>query len=82
MKVKTKLFAMCYEIVGKREMEVELPDDAVVMDVLKYIEKDHHEIAELYDVIQVAVNWEFTDPNAKLKDGDEVALIPPVTGGK
>lgn len=82
MRVKVKLFAMCYEIVGKREMNLELADGAVVMDVLKHIEKDHHEIAELYDVIQVAVNWEFTEPATKLKEGDEVALIPPVTGGR
>ncbi|MYK92517.1 MoaD/ThiS family protein [Candidatus Poribacteria bacterium] len=39
------------------------------------------EIAEFYEVMQMSVNWEYATENTELAEGDEVALIPPVTGG-
>jgi len=81
MKVKVKFFAVCHEMFGRREEEMELVDGAVVKDILKRLEKEQAQFAEYYDVMQIAVNWEYANENTTLKDGDEVALIPPVTGG-
>ena len=81
MKVKVKYFAVCREMFNRDEEEMELPDGAVLMDILKRLEEEWPEIPEYYEVMQMSVNWEYATEMTKLSDGDEVALIPPVTGG-
>ncbi len=81
MKVKVKYFAVCREMFNRDEEEMELPDGAVLMDVLKRLEAEWPEIPEYYEVMQMSVNWEYATEQTELSDGDEVALIPPVTGG-
>ena len=76
MQVRVKLFAGLRERAGSAELELELPDGAVVGDALK-------EVRALTEGVPVvmAVNQEYADPSAPLHGGDEVALIPPVSGG-
>jgi molybdopterin synthase catalytic subunit len=64
------------ERAGAREIELELPDGARVADALE-------RMRGLTDGVPVvmAVNHEYADANATLQPGDEVALIPPVSGG-
>jgi len=81
MKVKVKYFAVCREMFNRDEEEMELPDGAVLMDVLKRLEAEWPEIPEYYEVMRMSVNWEYATEQTELSDGDEVALIPPVTGG-
>jgi len=81
MKVKVKFFAVFHEMFSRREENMELPEGSTVMDILKRIESEKPEFADYYDIMQIAVNWEYATKNALLKNGDEVALIPPVTGG-
>jgi molybdopterin synthase sulfur carrier subunit len=50
--------------------------------ILDRLEAEWPEIAEYYDVMQTSVNWEYATPDSELSDGDEVAFIPPVTGGR
>lgn len=81
MKVKVKYFAVCHEMFGRDEEDMDLPEGAVLMDILKRLEEEVPEIAEFYEVMQMSVNWDYATPATQLLDGDEVALIPPVTGG-
>lgn len=81
MKVKVKYFAVCREMFNRDEEEMELPEGAVLMDILKRLEGEWPEIPEYYQVMQMSVNWEYATEQTKLSDGDEIALIPPVTGG-
>ncbi len=81
MNITVKFFAVCHEMFGRREEQMELPDGAIVMDILKRLSLEKSEFSEYYDVMQISVNWEYANANTPLKDGDEVALIPPVTGG-
>ena len=81
MIIKVKFFAVCHQMFGRREEEMELADGAIVKDILQRLEKEQSQFAEYYEVIQISVNWEYAHENTPLKDGDEVALIPPVTGG-
>ncbi len=76
MHVRVRLFAGLRERAGAAELELELPDGAVVGDALK-------EVRALTEGVPVvmAVNHEYADPAAALHAGDEVALIPPVSGG-
>jgi molybdopterin synthase sulfur carrier subunit len=81
VQVKVKFFAVCHEMFGRYEEKMELPESATVMDILKHLESEKPEFAAYYDLMQISVNWEYATKNTPIKDGDEVALIPPVTGG-
>lgn len=76
MRVRVQLFAGLRERAGTSEIDLELPDDARVADALDRVKA-------LTDGIPVvmAVNREYARADDELQPGDEVALIPPVSGG-
>jgi molybdopterin synthase catalytic subunit len=76
MHVRVRLFAMLRERAGAGEIELELPDDARVQDALD-------QVARLTAGVKVvmAINEEYADPQSPLHPGDQLALIPPVSGG-
>jgi MoaE-MoaD fusion protein len=76
VKVTVKLFAGLRERAGTAEREVELPDGARLAQVWPELELGSEPPGLLY-----AVNRRYADPDTILGDGDEVALIPPVSGG-
>lgn len=81
MRVKARLFAMFRELLGKDRLELELEDGATVSRLLAKIKEEFPGLEDLSDSLMVAVNAEYVTPEFKLKEGDEVALIPPVSGG-
>lgn len=81
MLVKVLLFASLKEQVGERSLSFELPNGAMVRDLLHTLTERFPSIAERLNVAQVAVNEEYATSTASLHHGDEVALIPPVSGG-
>ena len=74
MHVTVRLFAGLRELAGRSSLE--LDDVATVADVWPRLELGDEPAGLLY-----AVNREYVERNAELADGDEVALIPPVSGG-
>src|SRR5579875_3752732 len=76
MRVTVRLFAGLRERAGADELTLELPDGARVADALRAV-------AEITDGVPVvmAVNREYADDTHPLAAGDELALIPPVSGG-
>jgi MoaE-MoaD fusion protein len=76
MQIRVRLFAGLRERAGATELELDLPEGALVADALE-------RMRELTDGVPVvmAVNHEYADPGSALESGDEVALIPPVSGG-
>jgi MoaE-MoaD fusion protein len=80
VRVSVRLFAGLRERAGTDRLEVELPDDARVADVLAAMAATP--VGELRPrECVVAVNREYADADAPVKAGDEVALVPPVSGG-
>ena len=79
MKVKVCFFAACREIVGKSEMELELQEGEPISSLIETLQSDYHDFLTM--PIKVAVNAEYVENDYRLQDGDEVALIPPVSGG-
>ena len=77
MKVTVRLFAMLRERAGAREVELELPDGARISDALAAL--GHVAPPEL--PLVMAVNREYARDDRVLDPGDELALIPPVSGG-
>jgi MoaE-MoaD fusion protein len=76
VQIRVRLFAALRERAGTDELELELPDGALVADALEQM----REVTDGVPVV-MAVNREYADPDATLHAGDEVALIPPVSGG-
>src|SRR4051795_9041024 len=77
MEVTVRLFAMLRERAGAREVTLSLPDGARVSDALAELGS----IAEGLPLV-MAVNREYAPEDDVLDEGDELALIPPVSGGE
>lgn len=81
MQAHVRLFAALAEALGRREMTVDLPDGATVADLSRKLGDEFPHIAQYRANLAYAVNAVYVSLNHTLKDGDEVALIPPVSGG-
>src|SRR3954462_2769811 len=77
MEVTVRLFAMLRERAGASEVTLELPDGARVSDALAEL----RDIAEGLPLV-MAVNREYAAEDQVLDAGDELALVPPVSGGE
>ncbi|CAM9775514.1 unnamed protein product [Scytosiphon promiscuus] len=82
--VKVLFFASCREMAGTKEMSLELPGGSSSISKLR--ERIVEELPGLKPVaatVTLALNQEYLDPeqDAPLKEGDEVAFIPPISGG-
>ena len=82
MTVTVRLFAMLRERAGRDEIELELGDGSTVADALEAL-KDSSPLGEALErmPVRAAVNREYVSDDSPLSPGDEVALIPPVSGG-
>jgi MoaE-MoaD fusion protein len=76
MRISVKLFAALRERAGVRERELDLPPGATVGDVWRELD-----LGDEPDGLLYALNRAYVERLAALADGDEVALIPPVSGG-
>ena len=76
MHVRVRLFAALRERAGAEEIDLELPEGASVADALSRMQGVTGNLR-----VVMAVNQEYADESALLSAGDELALIPPVSGG-
>ena len=81
MRVLVKLFGALREAVGEQELSVALPEAARVADLLALLARDHAGVDRFGERLATAVNLEVVPRETLLRDGDEVALLPPVAGG-
>ena len=81
MEIRTLFFASYRDLLGTRELDVDLPDGATVSDLVSTLRSRGGAFTVLPADPAVAVNQSYAGPAALLRDGDEVALIPPVAGG-
>jgi molybdopterin converting factor small subunit len=88
MTITIRLFALGRELVGANTLEYSFAEDGdsgsgspvTVADVLQRLQKEHTALARLPSFL-VAVNSEYAERTRPLCDGDELAIIPPVSGG-
>ena len=81
MKAKVRLFARLSELAGVRETEVELGEGLSVSDLFQALCSRYPELGDYEGRLMFAVNAEYVDSTHPLRGGEEVALIPPVSGG-
>lgn len=81
LRVTIKLFASYRERVGSSEVRVEVPDGVTAGYLAQEVVRRYPGLIEDPSRLVMAVNQEYQDHLYGLEDGDEVALIPPVSGG-
>jgi molybdopterin synthase sulfur carrier subunit len=79
--VNVKLFAAYREAFGVPEMVLEFPKQTAVAAVRDRLINEHPELTKWREVTRFGINLLFVEPDTVLQDGDEVVLIPPVSGG-
>ncbi|WP_108024030.1 molybdenum cofactor biosynthesis protein [Melghirimyces profundicolus] len=82
MQIRIQLFAGVAEAVGERSVGLELPEGAVVRDLIQRLEDTYPDAGDLIRQSFVALNQEYAGPEENIRPGDEIALIPPVSGGE
>lgn len=80
MRVKVRLFASLREEVGQELVELEVPAECSVDSLIEAFNVRYPEAGRLGPVL-VAVNQEVGGPDTLVGEDDEVALLPPVSGG-
>lgn len=81
MKIKVKFFALHREAVGKSELELELGKGITINRLVKMLISDYPKLRKLTKFTILSLNHNYAKGTELLKDGDEVALFPPVGGG-
>ncbi|MCU0547073.1 MAG: MoaD/ThiS family protein [Oscillatoriaceae cyanobacterium Prado104] len=79
--ITVKLFAAFSEAWGVSELKLEFPPGTPVSGVLEHSIAQHPQLEQWRDRTRFGLNLEFVAPDTPLQDGDEVVLIPPVSGG-
>jgi molybdopterin synthase catalytic subunit len=81
LEIRLKLFASVREIVGQRELVLEVPAECTVSALPPRLVSEFPKLRALMPSLQFAVNHEYVNGERVLTAGDEVAVIPPVSGG-
>ena len=81
MHVRIRLFAAFREAVGRSQLTVDAPTGATAGQVVERLRAEYPSLGPAAEGAMLALNQEYVDASAPLADGDELALIPPVSGG-
>jgi len=81
MKVRLLFFAVLRDIAGSDERELSLQEGTTAHEVWQSLRKSYAKLADYTQPPMIAINETYAAPEAVLRDGDELAFIPPVAGG-
>jgi molybdopterin converting factor subunit 1 len=81
VKIRVRLFASFREAVGSGTLDWEAPEGASVSEVMAALRAAYPRLGPAAEKAMLAVNQEYVGGDLRLHDGDELALIPPVSGG-
>jgi len=81
MTVTVRLFAIVRERAGVEAVQLQLPEAATVQAASRMLGEKYPSLRDFLPRVAFAVNQEYVAADALLRDGDELAVIPPVSGG-
>jgi molybdopterin converting factor subunit 1 len=81
MEIRVKFFAAPREALGLSEITLEVPEGATVADLIERLKAQYPVLRAYTRFLNVAVNRAYVGMQTRLRDGDEVACLPPVGGG-
>ena len=80
MEVKILAFGIAKEIIGAPSLTFDLQENATVGELKNILEEKYHPLAKLSSFL-LAVNDEYSEATDAIHPGDEIAIVPPVSGG-
>jgi MoaE-MoaD fusion protein len=81
MQVRVLFFGVLKDLMGRSSEALTLPDQATARDVIEHYEQRVSSLKGALSSIAISVNQQYAQPSDRLRAGDEVALLPPVSGG-
>jgi molybdopterin synthase catalytic subunit len=81
MQIRVLFFGVLKDLAGKASDSLSLPENATLGDVLSHYEQIIPRLKDTASSLAMSVNQEYAGPATRLRPGDEVALLPPVSGG-
>ena len=81
MELNVRLFALYRERAGSNKIAIDIPEGATVADLTDEVRRQLPNLAPPEVTIVVAVNADYASQDVVLQSGDDVCLIPPVSGG-
>ncbi len=81
MRVRVKLFAQLRDLAGAGDVECDVPDAATVRDVWQALAATHPALTPFASSVSCAINADYAKRHTAVRAGDEVAFLPPVSGG-
>jgi molybdopterin synthase catalytic subunit/molybdopterin converting factor small subunit len=81
MKIGVLFFGVLRDVLGRSGETVNLPEGAKVREILVYYARKAPQFEEMASSLAISVNQEYSGPDRTLREGDEVGLLPPVSGG-
>ena len=82
MRIDVRLFAVARQRIGSATLAVDLPEHATVADLRRSLAESAPALADILPKLMIAVDSEYADDDRELSPGSEVAIIPPVSGGR
>jgi MoaE-MoaD fusion protein len=81
MKIGVLFFGVLKDLLGREDETVDLPEGARVREVLLHYAQEVPRFGAMVPALAISVNQEYSGTDRVLREGDEVALLPPVSGG-
>jgi sulfur-carrier protein len=81
MKIRVRFYSQLRDLAGRPELEIELPDDAKINDLLQELYREKPALRSRDNSMLIGAGVEFVDRNYSLKSGEEISIMPPVQGG-
>jgi molybdopterin converting factor small subunit len=81
MKVRVQFYAQLRDLLGMRQLDIDVADGATVRELLEQIYVQQPGLRQHDKSILVGAGVEFVDRNYRLSPGDDVSIMPPVQGG-
>jgi len=81
MKIGVLFFGVLKDVVGRSRETVDLPEGARVREILSYYARQAPRFEAMAPSLAISVNREYSAAERELREGDEVGLLPPVSGG-
>ena len=79
--IKVLLFGAAADRAGTRETELQVEDSLILAELWPLITERHPDLAPMRDTLAFAINGEYARKDASVSPGDEIAVLPPVSGG-
>jgi molybdopterin converting factor subunit 1 len=79
--IRVLLFGAAADMAGTRETELPVDEGVTLEEIWPLLVERHPDLAPMRDTLAFAVNGEYARGDASVSDGDEVAVLPPVSGG-